>query len=159
MTDSFRSEQEMVNEVRNRLGPALVAALGVERGNEALAEVLGYAWEHRDRLAGMDHPLAYLFRVGQSRSRWVARRAPRAAFPPPQDVRLPDVEPRLIAGLAGLTERQRVCVVLISAYEWTHDEVATLLGLSRSTVQTHSERGIAALRRHLGETCEPHTGD
>ena len=51
-----------------RLRRALVAAYGIERGREALAEALAYAWEHWERVAAMEHPVPYLFRVGQSRT-------------------------------------------------------------------------------------------
>jgi RNA polymerase sigma factor (sigma-70 family) len=56
----------------------------------------------------------------------------------------------LPAALSGLTERQRVCVVLVFAYEWTHQEVADLLGVARSSVQSHVERGLLHLRNEIG---------
>ena len=40
-------------------------------------------------------------------------------------------------------------VVLCHGFQWTHQEVAELLELSRSTVQNHVERGLAHLRRAL----------
>ena len=58
-----------VADVEPRLRRALVAKLGFERGADATAEALGWAWEHWDRAAGLEYPVAYLFRVGQSRTR------------------------------------------------------------------------------------------
>jgi RNA polymerase sigma factor (sigma-70 family) len=52
--------------------------------------------------------------------------------------------------LARLSERQRLAVVLIHGYEWTHIEVANLVGVSVSTVQQHAERGMAKLRVAIG---------
>ncbi|HMC40310.1 MAG TPA: sigma factor-like helix-turn-helix DNA-binding protein, partial [Acidimicrobiales bacterium] len=124
-------------DIEPALRRALVATFGADRGRDAAAEALAWAWEHRDRLAGLNHPLRYLYRVGQSRGR---RRLVRLPF-----VRVgwdaPDVEPRLVPALRELSERQRVAVVLIHGYGWTYAEVADLLELTVSTVQTHAERG------------------
>jgi DNA-directed RNA polymerase specialized sigma24 family protein len=129
-----------------RLRHALVAALGANRGREGAAEALAYAWEHWDRVGGMEYPLAYLFRVGQSRTRG---RASRVMFPAPPDVSLPWIEPGLPRALATLSEHQRVAVVLAHGFGWTHREIAELLDVSASTVQNHVERGIAKLRTAL----------
>ena len=60
------------------------------------------------------------------------------------------MEPGLLAALARLSPRQREVVVLVDAFEWTHREVADLLGIRASSVQTHLERGLARLRAALG---------
>jgi DNA-directed RNA polymerase specialized sigma24 family protein len=134
-------------EVRPRLARAFVAAYGLDRGQDALAEAMAYAWERFASVSSMENPAGYLYRVGQSRSR---RRARPRSFPPPREVGLPDVEPGLPGALGALSERQRVCVTLVHAYDWTHQEVAELLGLSRSSVQNHVERGLENLRRAIG---------
>jgi RNA polymerase sigma-70 factor (ECF subfamily) len=139
----------LIEVVRPRLARAFVAAYEPERGEEALAEALAYAWQHFDKLTAMENPAGFLYRVGQSRSR--PRRRP-PAFPSPGEIGLPHVEPRLVDGLHELSERQRVCVVLVHGFDWTHQEVADLLGLSRSSVQNHVERGIESLRRAMGVT-------
>ena len=51
--------------------------------------------------------------------------------------------------MARLSESQRAAVLLIHGYEWTHAEVAELLGVSVSTVQKHAERGMAKLRQQI----------
>lgn len=131
--------------VEPRLRVALVAAYGPERGREAAAEALAWAWEHRGRLEELREPLGFLYRVGQSRTR-------------PRRVRLlegraswdePWIEPKLASGLAALSERQRVAVVLISGYSWSAAEVGELLGIAATTVQNHLERGLGRLRSHL----------
>jgi DNA-directed RNA polymerase specialized sigma24 family protein len=124
---------------------ALVATYGPERGRDATAEALAWAWEHRDRLAGIEHPLGYLYRVGQSRAR---RRLGRVPFVR-GEWREPHVEPGLLPALRGLPERQRVAVVLVHGLGWTLAEVGDLLGVAVSTVQTHLERGLAGLRRRM----------
>ena len=134
-------------EVRPRLSRAFIAAYGSERGQEALAEALAFAWEHFERLRGMENPAGYLYRVGQSRTRRLRR---HVVFPRPARNGIPEVEPELAAALRSLSERQRLCVVLVYGFEWTHQEVADLVGLSRSSVQNHVERGVNHLRRAIG---------
>jgi DNA-directed RNA polymerase specialized sigma24 family protein len=136
-------------EVTPRLKAALVAAVGVERAADAAGEALAYAWEHWERVRGMENPAGYLYRVGLSRARrW--RRLPPPVFPPPPDGEMPWVEPGLPRALGGLSERQRVAVVLVHCLGWTQEEVAGLLGISRGSVQTHLERGLHHLRASLG---------
>jgi DNA-directed RNA polymerase specialized sigma24 family protein len=129
-----------------RLRRAFAAAYGATRGADATAEALAWAWEHWDRVQTMANPAGYLYRVGQSRTR---RRRRPPLFPAPEHVGVPWVEPALPAALAGLTEQQRVAVVLAHGFGWTHREVAQLLGISASTVQNHVERGLAKLRLAL----------
>ena len=64
----------------------------------------------------------------------------------------PWCEPALVAQLAGLSDRERIAVMLVNAFEWSLAEVAELLGVSKSTVQTHAERGMAKLRAGMGVT-------
>jgi DNA-directed RNA polymerase specialized sigma24 family protein len=128
-----------------RLRRALVAAYGHERGREAAAEALAYGWEHWSEIRDMSHPIAYLFRVGQSRTR------------PPKTPRLhgtalwsdPRVEPALGHALEQLSERQRVAVLLVHGFGWTMREVAELQGIRVTSVQNHLERGLAHLRGAL----------
>jgi DNA-directed RNA polymerase specialized sigma24 family protein len=138
---------EFVADAEPRLARAFGAAYGIERGQEALAEALAYAWEHFEELAVMDNAVGYLFRVGQSRTR--PRKRP-VVYPAAGVAGAPAVEPRLPDALSALTERQRVCVVLVHAYEWTQQEVADLLGIAPTSVQNHLDRGLAHLRRAIG---------
>ena len=46
---------EFVRAVEPRLRIALMARYGPERGREATAEALAYAWEHWERVAEMNH--------------------------------------------------------------------------------------------------------
>lgn len=143
-TESFTA---FVKEVEPRLRHALVAAFGQVRGREATAEALAYAWEHWSQIETMENPAGYLFRVGRSRSR--ERRWRPLFVPVPADC-LPEVEPSLPMALSGLTERQRVCVVMVHAYQWSREEAASMLGISVSTLDTHLQRGLAKLRHEMG---------
>lgn len=136
-----------VKEVESRLSYAFFAAYGPEVGSEVTAESLVYAWEHWSRVRTMSNPVGYLYRVGQSKARWYHR--PRTFFPRSVSPTIPEVEPKLPEALKRLTENQRLAVVLVHGMEWTEEEVASLIGCSRSTVHTHLERGLAHLRNEL----------
>jgi len=138
----------------SRVGPGLrrafVARFGRNDGIEAASEAFAYAWEHWDRVSAMENPTGYLYRVGRSRTRRIRRRTP--ILPAVEASRMPEVEPGLPVALAALPERQRVAVILVHGLGWTQREVAELLGISRSTLQNHLERGTNRLRRTLKES-------
>ena len=131
-----------------RLRRALVAAYGPERGREATAEALAYAWQHWEQVMQMRNPIGYLYRVGQSRSR-PRRRPPWTAV---EEVAATGEwhEPDLPTALGALSERERLAVVLVEGFGWTHREVAELVDVSRSSVQSYLERGLGKLRNALG---------
>jgi RNA polymerase sigma factor (sigma-70 family) len=137
--------ERFVRDVEPRLRRALVAAYGGQRGREATAEALSWAWENWDRVRAMKYPHRYLFQVGRSRTR--ARRQ-RVVFEV-NDAAERHVEPRLGPALARLSERQRIAVVLVHGFGWTHREVAELTGSRPTTVQNHLERGLRKLRTDL----------
>jgi DNA-directed RNA polymerase specialized sigma24 family protein len=137
--------EAFVHDVEPRLRRALVARYGADRGRDAAAEALGWAWAHWRRVQSMPNPVGYLYRVGQSRTR---RR--RTGYSESQaSSAIPWIEPALDGALRDLTEQQRVAVVLVHAFGWTASEVAELLGVKTTTVQTHVERGLARLRTSL----------
>ncbi len=137
---------DFVTEARPRLVRAFVERLGVEGAADAAAEALAYAFENWDRVRGMDNPVGYLYRVGQSRSRM--RRTPK--LPMPGDVGLPDIEPGLIPALLELPASQRTAVWLVHACGWHYPEVAAAMETSTSMVGNHVTRGLKSLRKQLG---------
>ncbi len=143
--DRIEEFERFVISVEPQLRRALIARYGRERGREATAEALAWAWEYWARLSSVKNPVAYLYRVGQSKQR---ERRVRHTFERPQSDD-PFVEPGLAEALASLSERQRVAVMLVHGAGWTHAEVAELLGVNVSTVQAHVERGRARLRELL----------
>lgn len=142
---------DFVRRVEPNLRRALVARYGTDRGRDATAEALAYAWEHRDRVVALTNPEGFLFRVAQSRSRR-RRQALMRWWGSPSDEYA--FEPKLNLALRDLSPRQRVATVLCHGYGWTHQEVADLLGVSKSSVQVHLSRGLAALERAIGEVDE-----
>ena len=135
-------------DVAPRIRQALIATCGVESAKDATAEALLYGWEHWERVAQMENPAGYLYRVARSRVARAHRR--KVGFPAVAKDRLPWVEPGLPEALARLTDRQRTVVWLIHGLGWRPAEVAELLGLSAPSVQTHARRGMAKLRSALG---------
>ena len=146
LVDSFT---EFVKETEPRLRHALSAVFGTDLGKEMTAESLAYGWEHWERVQAMDNPPGYLFIVGRDRGRRLIARN-RPVLLPVNSQRLPWVEPRLAEALAQLPERQRLVVMLLQCFQWSMSEVAELLDMSKSTVHTHSRRGLERLRKHLG---------
>lgn len=138
--------ETFVADVEPRLRAALVALYGPEEGREATAEALAFAWEHRDRLASMERPAGYLFRVAQSRAR--RRRQPVLHVVP--EVVDHAFEPKLLEALRTLSDHQRVAVVLVHGLGYSVAETAELLGVKPTSVHSHLERGLRRLRRALG---------
>lgn len=147
--DSMLAESytSFVRDTEPRLRQALVARFGPEEGRDATAEALAYGWEHWGRVGEMDNPAGYLYRVGQRKAlrRW--RRPVLPEVPPHRD---PMVEPGLGRALGRLSHRQRTAVLLVHSFDWTHDDVAELMGVSVSTVRNHLTRGMEKLRSTLG---------
>ncbi len=147
---AIRPSREFVAGARARLLPALAAFCGMDRAEDAVGEALAYAWENWSDLAGMQNPVGYLYRVGQTAARRSASRDVLTAFPPVSEVQ-PDryVDPDLPAALAGLTEQQRTATFLHVGVGWTLAETAELMDISVSSVRNHVRRGLASLRRTM----------
>jgi DNA-directed RNA polymerase specialized sigma24 family protein len=143
--DEAQEFEVFVNDLEPRLRRALIAVYGFEKGREATAEALGWAWENRGRLDKVSNKAGFLFRVGQSRIR---RRREPVLFVRSEHAE-PWVEPGLGPALANLPERQRIAVVLVHGFSWTLREVAELTGLRVTTVQSNLERGLRSLRASM----------
>lgn len=139
--------EEFLKETAPRVRAGLLATLPFDRAVEATAEANAYAWEEWDHVSSLEHPVPYLVRVGRSRTR--PRMLRHLVAQPPPDP-MPDVEPALGEALGGLSSRQRAVVTLVHGYGWTLAEASELLGIHKSSVQRHLERGMARLRNELG---------
>lgn len=139
---------EFVDANEQNIRQALTASLGADLGRDATAEALAYAWEHWDRIRAMDNSPGYVYRIGLNWGRGQAKRRDvlfSTVATEPDDW----VEPGLPEALAALSEKQRVVVYLVHGHGWSLGEVASLLEVSKGTVQTHMERGMSRLRRRL----------
>jgi RNA polymerase sigma factor (sigma-70 family) len=129
---------------------ALVAAYGIQVGNDVCADALAWAWEHQQEMNHVSHPVAYLFRVGQSSARRYHRWDREVRLPP--ELGLAEVARDgvgLDEALSALSRRQRAVVVLIHAHGWSYGEVADALGISVASVRNHAHRGMKQLRRRM----------
>jgi DNA-directed RNA polymerase specialized sigma24 family protein len=138
-TTSVDSFVEWARTTEPRLRQAFTALLGVDGGLDATADALMLAWERWPEVSAMENPAGYVYTAARNLSRRRSRRM--VPFTP---------VPELPSALARLSEQQRIVVVLLHGYEWTMSEVAELLGVSKSTIQNHAERGLAALQKRLG---------
>jgi len=146
--DREQAFTRFVKGVEPRLSYTFAAAYGPEVGADVTSEALAWAWEHWDRVQRMDNPSGYLYRVGQSKARWYHR--PRVLFPQVAPPEVSGLAPELPDALDQLTKQQRITVLLIHGLGYSEREVAELLGLSRWSVRTHANRGLARLRSALG---------
>ena len=128
---------------------ALSAAFGPDNGREAATDALAYGWEHWDRVKDMENPAGYLYRVGLNLARRMSSRGTVLLAAVPLDAET-WVEPRLVTVLTRLPLKQRVAVALVHGYGWSLGETASLLGVSKGTVQGNVDRGLKRLRRDLG---------
>ena len=151
LSDRTEAEQAFAQfcaEAEPRLRRALSAGFGMDLGRSAASDALVYGWQNWDRVRHMENPVGYLFRVGQN----MARRSPRhrAGWMMGEPNRVPWIEPGLEPALRALSERQRIVVAMIHGFGLSFGEVAELLGVSKSSVQTHERRAMKALRKALG---------
>ena len=143
-TDEFT---EFVKDAESGLQRALVARYGIQVGGEAAAEALAYAWEHWDRVEKMANPVGYLYRVGCTRSRRF--RQSQLLFPETAISSAAWVEPELPSALGKLSNNQRIAVLLVHSFEYTHSEAADLMDIAAGTLRKHLERGMRRLRDKL----------
>lgn len=108
---------------------------------------MAYAFAHWDRIASMANPAGYVSRVGRNAARSRRKPLPHVAI---DEAERYGYEPGLPAALNRLTEQQRQAVLLVHASGVSLVEAAALLDVSVSTLRNHLQRGLAALRKHLG---------
>jgi RNA polymerase sigma-70 factor (ECF subfamily) len=140
-----------MREAEPQVRRALIAGYGPQLGRDATVEAFEYAWEHWDRVGCSANPAGYVYRTGAHCAARVRRRQRRrVGFDPTPASNSPWVEPKLDGALRRLSRQQRIAVMLIHGFGWTYQETADLLGLRRSTVQRHVERGMEKLRSDMG---------
>jgi DNA-directed RNA polymerase specialized sigma24 family protein len=141
--------EAFIESVKPPLVQALVATYGPVDGREAAVDAVSWAWENWDRIADVEHPVRYLYRVGQSATRRFLPKPLPHRLVEILETRSPDVEPGLLPALGRLSEQQRTVVLLVHGYAWRQAEVAALLDVSPSTVADHLSRALARLRDEL----------
>ena len=133
-----------------RLRRVLVARYGVELGNDLCADALAYAWQHRARVAVMENPAGYLYRVAQSSARRYRRWDNEPRLPREQngEHRGEEAAPAadLGAALARLNPQQRVAIILVHAHGYSYADAADAIGIPVTTLRNDLHRGLKRLR-------------
>jgi len=138
--------ETFVAESRPRLDRAFIGCRGYGPHEDATSEALAYAFDNWERVSAMQYPVAYLLRVGLTRT--AAAKAPPLPIPEPDE--MPTwFEPGLVPCLRRLPVQQRTAVWLVHGCRWTYREVADAMGISRSAVGTHVGRALSSLRAGL----------
>jgi DNA-directed RNA polymerase specialized sigma24 family protein len=143
---------EFLQRSEPRLRRALVATYGPVVGRDATVDALSWAWEHWDRMASMDNPVGYLYRVGQTAA--ARHRTELRVAPPVSNVDGAEPVPELAPALGRLSEQQRAAVVLVHGYALSQREAADTLGIAVSTLREHLDRGMSRLREELKDDDE-----
>lgn len=120
---------------------------------DVAAEAMARALANWPKLKDAAHLDAWVLRVAANLAIDLARRRPPRLDP--QFVSNHEdstaIRLALVAALHKLPRRQRDAVVLRYVTGLSEAETATSLGVSVNTVRTHVNRGLAALRRRLGD--------
>ena len=138
-----------------------VVALGGDLGSEVTAEAFTRALERWDRVAEMDSPAAWTYRVGVNLARRRLRRAAierRLWSTPTTDPPPSAIEPELWAAVPALPARQRTAIALRYVCDLPQAEVAAGKGVAVGTVSatlTTARRRLAAVLGQHDADAEP----
>ena len=143
---------------QTRLFGALCLMTGDRFEAEEIAqEAFLRVFERWDRVASMEDPAGYLFRVSMNVFRTRRRRAAMAlrrtirAGPEPDAFDVVEDREVVLRGLARVSRDERAALVATSLYGLSSDEAARLLGVKPSTVRARATRARAALRDAIGD--------
>jgi RNA polymerase sigma factor (sigma-70 family) len=128
---------------------------------DAAVEALARAYVEWGRVALLSYRDAWVLRVTANVAYDQVRKAGRelsasASPPSPRDaIETATLRVTLVPALRKLSRRQRDAVLLSYIVGLTNEEVALALGCTVGTVKVHVHRGIARLRRELGDELGP----
>lgn len=120
------------------------------------AEALTRAYARWPRLQGLSHRDGWVLRVASNLAIDAVRRRP-APFSSRENTShedLSDLRLALAAALHSLPYRQRAVITLRFLSDLSEVEVAAALGMAVGTVKSHTHRGLANLRGHIGDVEE-----
>ena len=151
--DTPGSFEEFFAAHRARLFGAMVVMTDSRaEAEEILQDAFLTVWERWERVAGMDDPVGFLYRVAMNVFRKRLRRAAVAVRKVvhllPTGDELAGVETRDEAArlLARLTPRERAAIVVTAYLGYSSEEAGELLGIKATTVRVLTNRARASLR-------------
>jgi RNA polymerase sigma factor (sigma-70 family) len=138
---------------RKRLFGALIIMTGNRmEAEELLQDAFLKVWERWERVAVMEEPVGFLYRIALNLHRKRIRRAAvalrkRIDLLPDVD-ELSDVETRdeAVRLLGRLTPRERAAIVVTAYLGYSSEEAGRLLGIRAQTVRVLTSRARATLR-------------
>lgn len=143
---------EFARRIEPRLRYALAGCLDADLARDATQEALVYAWNHWNKIERLENPGGYLYTLAK-RWGWKQQKRP-STLPDLGVVDSSPTEPGLPQALRHLSPMQRQAVYLVEGLGMTQQEVADLLGVGRTTIQTHLDRALSHLREELGVTID-----
>lgn len=144
--DFYRSE-------RDRLARGLALTLGdADLGTEAVDEAFVRAYQRWGKVAALDDPAGWIYRVALNWATSVLRRRRRAQQPPagPATTELgPLAEPALATALRDLPVDQRAVIVCRFFLHLSEQETAVALGIRPGTAKSRTHRALRTLEARL----------
>jgi RNA polymerase sigma factor (sigma-70 family) len=147
------SFEEFFAAERSRLFGALVVMTDNRaEAEEILQDAFLTVWERWGRVAEMDDPVGFLYRIAMNLFRKRLRRAAvavrKAVHLLPVRDELAGVEMRdeAVRLLARLTPRERAAIVLTAYLGFSGEEAGELLGIRGTTIRVLTNRARASLR-------------
>jgi len=132
--------------------------VGSADAQDMAVEAFARALDRWDRVCDLPHLDAWLLRVTTNvaldRLRHARFGAPPPDAEPGRDEDAMALKVTMQEALRRLPRRQGEVVTLRFLGQLNEPEVAAALGISLGTVKTHARRGLAALRRRLGDQRE-----
>jgi RNA polymerase sigma factor (sigma-70 family) len=135
---------------RDRIGRALAMTVGdLDLATDAVDEAMARAYQRWDRVATLDNPAGWVYRVGLNWTRSLHRRRRRT---PPAWLASPasstdayGLDPSIDAAMAALPESRRSVVVCRLLLGWSEAQTAVALGLRPGTVKSRLSRAVDEL--------------
>jgi RNA polymerase sigma-70 factor (sigma-E family) len=148
-TEFYRAE-------RDRCLRAVLAVVGDRQlAEDLVSEAFTRAWMSWQKVRGHPAPRAWIVRTALNvRVSWWRRRRREVELGDGYEVADtsggdPGVDPRLLAVLRQLPQRQREVIVFRVFLDLDTEATARALGMARGTVTAHLSRAVATLRGHL----------
>lgn len=151
-----RTFEEFFRREHDRLFRALCLVTGSrQEAEEVMQDSFLKVWERWERIALMEDPKGFLYRVAmnsfRNRYRSTARALKRGITMTRPDDAFAAVEDRdvVIRALRTLIPQQRAAVVLTSLLDYSSEEAGRMLGMKAATVRALTTRARASMRQTM----------